>query len=244
MAWESDGNDGDESNARIVLGSLAQDPALLRRKDAQWRVARHFGIANMHKLSDLDNVGESGSAMRALASSLLANADTRNIAAGAPAQRPRVVGSWTRQRPVLRRQSMSWSLARPITTLNGPPPGVRWSGCPGTSTTSTSASQITSAVMIFCLSPRVGRVASTWRSLSWDRQFTDRESAERSLTFVGVEADAVVALERKHSVRVHDTTVSDEEFHACAIDEDADHETPGRGVDRGLRLATGGSRLV
>jgi hypothetical protein len=57
-------------------------PALLRRMDAEWRLARHFGIANMlvfHKLSDLDNVGDSGSAMRALASSLLANAETRVV---------------------------------------------------------------------------------------------------------------------------------------------------------------------
>jgi type IV secretory pathway VirB4 component len=57
-------------------------PSLLRRMDAQWRLARHFGIANMlvfHKLSDLDNVGDSGSAMRALASSLLANAETRIV---------------------------------------------------------------------------------------------------------------------------------------------------------------------
>jgi len=57
-------------------------PSLLRRMDAQWRLARHFGIANMlifHKLTDLENVGDSGSAMRALASSLLANAETRVI---------------------------------------------------------------------------------------------------------------------------------------------------------------------
>ncbi|MCT1425381.1 ATP-binding protein [Corynebacterium sanguinis] len=57
-------------------------PSLLRRMDAQWRLARHFGIANMlifHKLSDLDNVGDQGSAMRALASSLLANAETRIV---------------------------------------------------------------------------------------------------------------------------------------------------------------------
>jgi len=57
-------------------------PALLRRMDAQWRLARHFGIANMlifHKLTDLENVGDSGSAMRALAASLLANAETRII---------------------------------------------------------------------------------------------------------------------------------------------------------------------
>jgi hypothetical protein len=61
---------------------LMSHPALLRRMDAHWRLARHYGIANMlifHKLSDLDNVGDQGSAMRALASSLLANADTRVV---------------------------------------------------------------------------------------------------------------------------------------------------------------------
>jgi hypothetical protein len=57
-------------------------PSLLKRMDAQWRLARHLGIANMlifHKLTDLDNVGDQGSAMRALASSLLANAETRIV---------------------------------------------------------------------------------------------------------------------------------------------------------------------
>ncbi|RPF28599.1 ATP-binding protein [Georgenia muralis] len=61
---------------------LMSHPALLRRMDAQWRLARWYGIANMlifHKLSDLENVGDAGSAMRALASSLLANAETRVI---------------------------------------------------------------------------------------------------------------------------------------------------------------------
>jgi type IV secretory pathway VirB4 component len=61
---------------------LMSHPALLRRMDAHWRLARHYGIANMlifHKLSDLDNVGDHGSAMRALASSLLANAETRIV---------------------------------------------------------------------------------------------------------------------------------------------------------------------
>ncbi len=57
-------------------------PALLRRMDSQWRLARHYGIANMlvfHRLSDLDNVGDEGSAMRSLANSLLANAETRVV---------------------------------------------------------------------------------------------------------------------------------------------------------------------
>ncbi|MFH5824728.1 ATP-binding protein [Georgenia sp. AZ-5] len=61
---------------------LMQHPALLRRMDAHWRLARHYGIANLlvfHKLSDLDNVGDHGSANRALAQSLLANAETRII---------------------------------------------------------------------------------------------------------------------------------------------------------------------
>ena len=58
---------------------LMSHPALLRRMDAHWRLARHYEIVDMlifHKLSDLDNVGDQGSAMRALASSLLANAET------------------------------------------------------------------------------------------------------------------------------------------------------------------------
>ncbi|MGN6763435.1 MAG: ATP-binding protein [Leifsonia sp.] len=57
-------------------------PALLKRMDAQWRLARFYGIANMlifHRLGDLDNVGDQGSAMRSLASSLLANAETRIV---------------------------------------------------------------------------------------------------------------------------------------------------------------------
>lgn len=61
---------------------LMSHPALLKRMDAHWRLARHFGISNMlifHKLSDLDNVGDQGSAMRALANSLLANAETRIV---------------------------------------------------------------------------------------------------------------------------------------------------------------------
>src|SRR5699024_10683906 len=61
---------------------LMSHPALLKRMDAHWRLARHYGIANMlifHKHSDLDNVGDEGSAMRSLANSLLANAETRIV---------------------------------------------------------------------------------------------------------------------------------------------------------------------
>ncbi|MEL5990273.1 VirB4 family type IV secretion system protein [Microbacterium phosphatis] len=61
---------------------LMSHPSLLKRMDAHWRLARHYGIANaliFHKLTDLENVGDSGSAMRSLANSLLANAETRII---------------------------------------------------------------------------------------------------------------------------------------------------------------------
>ena len=61
---------------------LMSHPALLRRMDAHWRLARHYGLANLlvfHKLSDLENVGDVGSANRALANSLLANAETRIV---------------------------------------------------------------------------------------------------------------------------------------------------------------------
>jgi type IV secretory pathway VirB4 component len=61
---------------------LMSQPGLLRRMDAQWRLARHYGIANLlvfHKLSDLDTVGDRGTAMHALAGSLLANAETRIV---------------------------------------------------------------------------------------------------------------------------------------------------------------------
>lgn len=61
---------------------LISHPALLRRMDAQWRLARHFGIANLlivHKVTDLETVGDAGSMLRALAASLLANSETRVV---------------------------------------------------------------------------------------------------------------------------------------------------------------------
>lgn len=61
---------------------LMGEPALLKRMDAHWRLARAYGISNMlifHKLTDLENVGDAGSAQRSLANSLLANAETRIV---------------------------------------------------------------------------------------------------------------------------------------------------------------------
>jgi hypothetical protein len=78
----SDPNGGQRFVVYDEAWRLMQYPSLLRRMDAQWRLARHYGISNMlvfHKLSDLDNVGDAGTAMRALASSLLANAEVRIV---------------------------------------------------------------------------------------------------------------------------------------------------------------------
>lgn len=61
---------------------VISEPALLRRMDTQWRMSRHLGISNVlifHKISDLETVGDQGTAMRALANSLLANAEIRVI---------------------------------------------------------------------------------------------------------------------------------------------------------------------
>ena len=55
---------------------------LLRRMQAQWKLSRAHGIANLlilHRLSDLDAVGAAGSEARALAEGLLADCSTRVI---------------------------------------------------------------------------------------------------------------------------------------------------------------------
>lgn len=59
---------------------VMRDPALLRRMQAQWKLSRALGIANIliiHRLSDLAAVGDEGSEARALAEGLLADCSTR-----------------------------------------------------------------------------------------------------------------------------------------------------------------------
>jgi type IV secretory pathway VirB4 component len=61
---------------------LLRAPALVRRMQAQWKLARAHGIANLlvlHRLSDLEAVGAAGSEARALAGGLLADCSTRII---------------------------------------------------------------------------------------------------------------------------------------------------------------------
>jgi type IV secretory pathway VirB4 component len=61
---------------------LMRQPALLARMQSQWKLSRGLGIANLlivHRLSDLDAVGDTGSEVRALARGLLADCSTRVI---------------------------------------------------------------------------------------------------------------------------------------------------------------------
>lgn len=61
---------------------LMRHPALLARMQSQWKLSRGLGIANLlivHRLSDLDAVGDTGSEARALARGLLADCSTRVI---------------------------------------------------------------------------------------------------------------------------------------------------------------------
>ncbi|GAB3077638.1 ATP-binding protein [Intrasporangium mesophilum] len=61
---------------------LMRQPALLARMQSQWKLSRGLGIANLlivHRLSDLDAVGDSGSESRALARGLLADCSTKII---------------------------------------------------------------------------------------------------------------------------------------------------------------------
>jgi hypothetical protein len=61
---------------------LLAQPALLARMQSQWKLSRALGIANLmviHRLSDLDAVGDADSEARALALGLLADCSTKII---------------------------------------------------------------------------------------------------------------------------------------------------------------------
>ncbi len=61
---------------------LIAQPSLLARMQSQWKLSRALGIANLlviHRLSDLDAVGDAGSAARNLALGLLADCSTRIV---------------------------------------------------------------------------------------------------------------------------------------------------------------------
>lgn len=61
---------------------LIRQPALLARMQAEWKLSRGYGIANLliiHRLSDLDAVGDASSSTRATANGLLADCATKVI---------------------------------------------------------------------------------------------------------------------------------------------------------------------
>ena len=61
---------------------LMRQTAVIRRLQAQWKLSRAMGVANLlvlHRLSDLDAIGPAGSEARALALGLLADCSTRVV---------------------------------------------------------------------------------------------------------------------------------------------------------------------
>ena len=61
---------------------MLADPYMLAKMSEQWRLARTYGIANlliMHKVADLNEIGDSTSGHRQKALGLLTEADTRII---------------------------------------------------------------------------------------------------------------------------------------------------------------------
>jgi len=61
---------------------LLKEPTMLARMQSEWKLARTFGVANLlivHRLSDLDAVGDAGSQARGLATGLLSDISTRII---------------------------------------------------------------------------------------------------------------------------------------------------------------------
>lgn len=76
----SDPNGGQRLVVYDEAWRLLAQPALLSRMQAQWKLSRAWGLANLmvvHRLSDLEAVGASGSEARGLAQGLLGDTATR-----------------------------------------------------------------------------------------------------------------------------------------------------------------------
>ena len=85
-AWMEAALTHDDGGQRWVIYDeawrLMRQPALLARMQSQWKLFRALGIANLlivHRLSDLDAVGDSGSEARALARGLLGDCSTKIV---------------------------------------------------------------------------------------------------------------------------------------------------------------------
>lgn len=75
---------------------LIRQPALLARMQAQWKLSRGYGIANLlviHRLSDLDAVGDASSGARAIAHGLLADCATKIVYQQEPGETPHATKS-------------------------------------------------------------------------------------------------------------------------------------------------------
>ena len=85
-AWMEAALSSADSGQRWVIYDeawrLMRQPALLARMQSQWKLSRGLGIANLlivHRLSDLDAVGDADSVARALARGLLGDCSTKII---------------------------------------------------------------------------------------------------------------------------------------------------------------------
>jgi hypothetical protein len=85
-AWMESALADPEAGQRYVIYDeawrLIAQPSLLARMQSQWKLSRALGIANLmiiHRLSDLDAVGEANSEARNLALGLLADCSTKII---------------------------------------------------------------------------------------------------------------------------------------------------------------------
>jgi type IV secretory pathway VirB4 component len=85
-AWMEAALTDAESGQRWVIYDeawrLMRQPALLARMQSQWKLSRGLGIANLlivHRISDLDAVGDADSEARALARGLLGDCSTKIV---------------------------------------------------------------------------------------------------------------------------------------------------------------------
>ncbi len=98
---------------------LVRAPALLARMQAQWKLSRALGIANLaivHRLSDLDAVGDANSEARNLALGLLADCSTKIIYAQEAGEAERtaaaigLTSAETAQLPLLEQGEALWKI--------------------------------------------------------------------------------------------------------------------------------------
>ncbi|MGO4363326.1 ATP-binding protein [Terrabacter sp. RAF57] len=100
---------------------LMRQPALLARMQSQWKLSRGLGIANLlivHRISDLDAVGDASSEARALARGLLGDCSTKIVYQQEVSEAPRAAlelglsGAERAQLPDLQRGEGLWRVGQ------------------------------------------------------------------------------------------------------------------------------------